>query len=86
MRMLLCVDVYYASFPEEPWLYKAVVYSIYVLETVVAISITYDLGHMIIDPCYIPLLPCYVIPIGGGAGMSVFPRSEAKAENWKWYY
>ena len=84
--MLIYIDVYYASFPEEPWLYKAVVYAVYVLQTVDTVSITYDLGHMIIDPCYIPCLLRYVIPLCGGAGMLVFLRSEAKAENLKWYY
>lgn len=44
------IDVYYASFPSEPRVYKAVIYVVYILETVFTVLVTYDLGQMFIDP------------------------------------
>ena len=70
-RVLICLDIYYTSFPTEPRLYKGVVYVVYVLETVNAILSTYDLGRMFIDPCYHPYLSYWVVPLCGAAGMMI---------------
>ena len=68
--MLTCLDIYYTSFPNEPKLYKAVVYIVYAIETVNAILSTYDLGHIFIDPSYFPYLSYWVVSLCGATGMS----------------
>lgn len=82
--MLIYIDIYYTSFPDEPRLYKAVVCVVYVVETVNAMLSTYDLGHMLTDHNYYPYLTYWVTPICGAIGMLTFLRIEAEAENLKW--
>ena len=67
--VLTYLDVYCSSFPNEPKLYKAVVYIVYMLETVCAVIITYDLCHMFTDPSYYPFLSHWVASFCGATGM-----------------
>ena len=82
--MLIYIDIYHTSFSNEPKLYKAVVYVVYALETVNAVLITYDLGHMFTNPSYYPYFSYTVVPLCGAAGMLTFLRFKVEAENLKW--
>ena len=84
--MLICTDVYYASFPTDSRLYKAVVYVVFVLEAVNIILGTYDLGRMFIHPHYHPFLSYWAAPLCGATSMINFLRFDAEAENLKRCY
>ena len=82
--MLIYIDIYYTSFPNEPRLYKAIVYAVYLVETVNTMLSTYVLGHMLTDRSYNLYLMHWAIPCCGGIGALTFLRFEAEAENLKW--
>ena len=81
--MLICLDVYHSSFPNEPKLYRAVVYIVYAIETLCVILSAYDLGQMFIDLSYYPYLSYWVVSLCGAIGVTCFLRFEAEAENLK---
>ncbi|KAF8623844.1 hypothetical protein AX15_006166 [Amanita polypyramis BW_CC] len=60
--------LYYVSFPEDRRGYKAVIYLVYLLETIYTVILMYDMGHLLLNPrTYISCIPMLVIPIAGGA-------------------
>lgn len=62
-------DVYYTSFPQDPWLLKAIVSLIYATETVCTILLTYDLGIFTVTGGSTWTISLIVIPVGEGIGV-----------------
>lgn len=62
-------DVYYTSFPQDPWLLRAIVSLIYATETVCTILLTYDLGIFTVTGGSTWTISLIVIPVGEGIGM-----------------
>lgn len=65
-------DLYYMSFPEDPWPLKTAVYVIYATETAYTFILTYNIGNIMFGgvspPADLYTIYFIVIPVGGGIG------------------
>lgn len=71
-------DLYYISFPEDPRLFKTVVYGVYLIETVYTILLTYGWGRsLLVVGQGLPIMSTISILACGPTGMLQFTFQDA---------
>jgi hypothetical protein len=81
-------DLYYISFPTDPWLFKTVIYVIYLIETAYTILLTYGWGHSLLVDHYLPAVGVISILVCGPTGVFQFILQDAwlNVEHLKWHF
>lgn len=63
------LDLYYISFPDDPRLFKTVVYAVYLIETVYTVLLTYGWGGSLLTDSGLPLMNTISILACGPTGV-----------------
>ena len=62
------IDYYYITFTEDSRMLKAIIYAVYLIETIFTAMIAYDLTQLVVDPNYTACFASIIISICGGLG------------------
>ncbi len=66
------IDFYYITFTKDSRMLRAIIYAIYLIETIFTALLAYDLTQLVVDPDYTACFASIIISICGGLGALLY--------------